>query len=193
MAPFVTEELWQLLFGAPGGMLIGGNWPELDSDMVDAEAGEDLGWLTRLIGAIRAARAELNVPPSAQLQLVVQGAGAPTRARLARHGEAVRRLARLATIVGTEDALPGASLQVVVDEATFALPVGEVIDIGRERARLEKEIARLDGEIAKLRQKLDSPAFVERAPAEVVAEQRERLADAEAMRDRLARALARIV
>jgi valyl-tRNA synthetase len=193
MAPFVTEELWQLLFGAPGGMLIGGNWPELDSDMVDAEAGEDLGWLTRLIGAIRAARAELNVPPSAQLQLVVQGAGAPTRARLARHGEAVRRLARLATIVGTEDALPGASLQVVVDEATFALPVGEVIDIGRERARLEKEIARLDGEIAKLRQKLGSPAFVERAPAEVVAEQRERLADAEAMRDRLARALARIV
>ena len=118
------------------------------------------------------------MPPSAQLQLVVQGAGATTLARLSRHDEAIRRLARLSTIGQTTAALPRASLQVVVDDATFALPVGDVIDIAREQARLEKEIGKLDVEVAKARQKLASPAFVERAPAEVVEELRERLAEA---------------
>ncbi len=192
LAPFVTEELWHRLFGAPDGMLIGGTWPELDGVAFDGRASDDLNWLTRLIGAVRTARAELNVPPSAQLVLVVQGAAPATADRLARHDEAIRRLARLSQISEAQDGLPRASFQVVVDEATFAMPVGDVIDIGREQARLDKDLARQDADIAKMRQKLDSPAFVERAPADVVAELRERLADAEGVRERIALALARI-
>ena len=191
LAPFVTEELWQRLFEAPGGMLIGGTWPEFGDGLADDEASQDMGWLTRLIGAVRTARSELNVPPSAQLRLVVQGAGATTTARLARHEEAIRRLARISAI--DAGSLPSdASLQVVVDEATYVLPVAGVIDIGREQARLQKDAGRLDADIGKMRQKLDNAGFVERAPAEVVAELRERLAESEGTLAKLREALARI-
>jgi valyl-tRNA synthetase len=192
LAPFVTEELWQRLYGAPGGMLIGASWPELGRSLVDAEAEAEIGWLVRAVSAIRAARSELNVPAAARLELRVHGASPATSARLARHGEALRRLARLGSVGEATGAPPRGSLQIVVDEATFALPVGEVVDLERERARLRKETGRLDEEIERLARKLDNPAFMERAQPEVVEEHRERHAEAVASRRRLAQALARI-
>ncbi|MFO1068344.1 MAG: valine--tRNA ligase [Geminicoccaceae bacterium] len=192
IAPFVTEELWDRLFGAPGGLLIGSRWPDLPGDLVDEAAAADLGWLIGTVSAIRAARSELNVPPSAQLALQAHGAGAQSQERLARHGEALRRLARLSAITIDHGEPVRGSLQVVVDDATLAMPLGEVIDLGKERERLQKEIARLAGEVEKLGTKLSNPSFVERAPAEVVAEQRERHAEATATRARLVSALERI-
>jgi valyl-tRNA synthetase len=88
--------------------------------------------------------------------------------------------------------IPPQSLVVVIDEASFALPVGEVVDLAAERARLEKEIGRLTAELAKLDQKLANPDFVARAPAEVVEQQRERLEEAAATCARLTQALQRI-
>ncbi len=192
MAPFVSEALWQDLFAAPGGMLIGAAWPALDEvRLVDAEASAEIDWLIRLVGGIRAARNEVNVPAAARLRLVVQGASATTTARLATHDEAIRRLARLTTI-DTAAALPGQSLQLVVDEASFALPVGDVVDLEVERQRLGRELDKLHGEARKLKAKLGNAEFLVRAPEAVVEEQRERLADAEAMAARLTAALARI-
>jgi valyl-tRNA synthetase len=188
----VTEELWDRLFDAPGGLLIGSRWPQLPADLVDEAAAADLGWLIGTVSAIRAARSELNVPPSAQLALHAHGAGALSRERLARHAEALRRLARLASITIDDGEPIRGSLQVVVDDTTLAMPLGDVIDLGKERERLQKEIARLAGEVDKLGAKLGNPSFVERAPAEVVAEQRERHAEATATRARLVSALERI-
>ena len=196
IAPFVTEELWGQLFRRPGeGMLIVARWPELDPErLVDREAEAELGWLVRAIGAIRAARSELNVPPGARLALHPQGASPATLARLERHREAILRLARLGEIVPDDrpSPPPPQSLVVVVDEASFALPVGHVVDLAAEKRRLEKEIGRLDGDAAKLRGKLGNADFVGRAPAEVVEQQRERLREVETTRGRLAQALRRI-
>src|SRR3954454_3827669 len=69
IAPFVTEELWQELFDQPGGMLIRSPWPRLDESLVDPVVEAELGWLVRLVDAVRAARTELNVPPRARLTL----------------------------------------------------------------------------------------------------------------------------
>ena len=193
IAPFVTEELWSSLFGRPGGtMLIAADWPRLGGELIDGEAEAELGWLVRTIGAIRAARTELNVPPGARLTLHQHGAGAVTLARLERHREAILRLARLAAIVLADGPVPAQALVVVVDETSFALPVGEVIDLATERQRLVKEIGKLDAEAGKLAQKLDNADFVARAPAEVVEQQRERLEEVRATRARLAQALERI-
>ncbi len=192
IAPFVTEELWLQLFERPGGLLIDAAWPRLGGELVDAAAEAELGWLVRLVGAIRAARSELNVPPAARLTLHQSGASAATRGWLERHGEALQRLARIGDIVVEERPVPPQSLVVVIDETTFALPVGEVVDLAAERVRLEREIGKLGTEIDRGRQKLANADFVARAPAEVIDQQRERLAEAEATRDRLAQALRRI-
>ena len=192
IAPFVTEELWQQLFGRPGGLLIGAQWPRLDGGLVDTAADAELGWLVRLIGAVRAARTELNVPPGARLTLHQEGASARTLTWLERHGDAIRRLARIGEIDLSERPAPGQSLVVVVDETTFTMPVTGVIDLAGEQARLDRDIGRLETEIDRGRKKLASPDFVARAPADVVEQQRERLEEAEAMRARLQQALQRI-
>ena len=194
--PFVTEELWEALAppNAPRGhLLIDGSWPDLADTLVHSDAKAEMDWVVRAVSTIRAVRAEINVPPGAKLGLIVRGANAETGARLERHEGLIRRLARLEGIAGADGAhVPKGAVQAVVDEAVFALPVGEVIDIGQEKSRLEKELQKLAGEIGKIDAKLGNENFVARAPEEVVEEQRERLVELHRSRDRLAEAIDRL-
>jgi valyl-tRNA synthetase len=192
LTPFVTEELWLRRYGAPGGPLIAASWPELDPALVDGEAEAELDWLIRAISALRAARSELDVPPAAKLKLVVRDASPVTGARLAEHREALLRLARLAEIEVSQEPVPRGSLQVVVDEATFAVPLAGVIDLEQERQRLDRELAKAREELARFDQKLANPKFLDRAPADVVETQRARRAEVEQTRQKLEAALARI-
>jgi len=188
--PFITEELWDKLgHRAEHGPLIGQPWPAPGS--VDAAADAEMGWLVKLISDIRSARAELNVPAGAKLALLVIGGNATTAARLATHRAAIERLARIEGVEAASSA-PKASLQIVVGEATYALPVGEVIDLKAEGARLQKEIKKLADEVGKIDAKLANAAFVARAPEEVVEEQRERRSQAEQTGARLSAALERL-
>ncbi|MFQ5974273.1 MAG: valine--tRNA ligase, partial [Alphaproteobacteria bacterium] len=114
-----------------------------------------------------------------------------TRGRVARHGEPIRRLARLSEIQMDAEPQSG-SVQTVVDEATVALPLADVVDLDQERARLTREIERLSGDIDKLDEKLANENFTGKAPAEVVEEQRERRTAAATARDRLRSALDRL-
>ena len=108
------------------------------------------------------------------------------------HGLGGRGLARLAIAKPTDGAFPKGSIQAVVNEATIAMPLGEVIDIGKERARLEKEIQKVDGEIGKIEKKLANPGFIAKAPEDVVEEQRERHAEYNQSRTKLSDALGRL-
>ena len=188
--PFITEELWDKLgHRAEHGPLISQPWPTPTS--VDAAADAEMGWLVKLISDIRSARAELNVPAGAKLKLLVIGGNDATAARLETHRAAIERLARIEGVDAAASA-PKASLQIVVGEATYALPVGDVIDLKAESARLQKEIKKLVDEVGKIDAKLANAAFVARAPEEVVEEQRERRAQAEQTGARLSAALERL-
>ncbi|HQS14097.1 MAG: valine--tRNA ligase [Rhodospirillales bacterium 24-66-33] len=188
--PFITEELWDKLgHRAEHGPLIGQPWPAPTA--VDAAADAEMGWLVKLIQDIRSARAELNVPAGAKLKLLVIGGNDTTAARLETHRPAIERLARIEGVEAATSA-PKASLQIVVGEATYALPVGDVIDLKAESARLQKEIKKLADEVGKIDAKLANAAFVARAPEEVVEEQRERRAQAEQTGARLSAALERL-
>ncbi|MDP2377157.1 valine--tRNA ligase [Reyranella sp.] len=188
--PFITEELWDKLgHRSQHGPLIGQPWPVPTA--LDAAADAEMGWLVKLISDIRSARAELNVPAAAKLKLLVIGGNEETAARLDTHRAAVERLARVEGVEAAT-AAPKASLQIVVGEATYALPVGEVIDLKAEGARLQKEIKKLADEVGKIDAKLGNAAFVSRAPEEVVEEQRERRSQAEQTRERLSTALERL-
>ncbi len=190
--PFVTEELWERRYGSPGGALISAAWPDLSADLVDSSAESDIDWLVRTVSALRAARSEIGVPPSAKLALMVHDASEVTRSRLVNHQAALERLARLDKVAATGEAIAKGSLQVVVDEATYALPLADVIDLDQERQRLEKELAKATADLAKIDKKLANPQFLDRAPADVVEEQHSRRADIEQNREKLKAALARI-
>jgi valyl-tRNA synthetase len=188
--PFITEELWGQLAENRATPLISSHWPSLR--VHDAEAEAEMDWLVKLISSIRAVRAEMNVPPSAKLPLLVKGASDVTRARLLTHHGIIAQMARAASIETIDEAPSKGAVQVVVDEATIVLPLVGVIDLDQEKARLTKEIAKLTGEIEKVDKKLGNEAFVAKARPEVVEEQRERREEWMAAKAKLADALQRL-
>jgi valyl-tRNA synthetase len=192
LTPFVTEELWEQRYGARDGLLIGARWPELPAALIDEAAEAELDWLIRLVSSLRAARSELGVPAATRLALEVRDAGAATRQRLERHDGAIRRLARCEDIEIATGPAPGGAVQVVVDEATYVLPLAGVIDLEQERRRLDRELAKAAAQLERFDQKLANPQFLDRAPAEIIEEQRARRAEAELTRRKLEAALARI-
>jgi valyl-tRNA synthetase len=192
--PFITEELWEKTaeFGGPrDGFLMSAEWPELPTSFVDAGAEAEIGWLVELVSEIRSIRAEMNVPPSARPPLTLTGANAATSERLSRHRELIATLARLASVAEAEAPPPGAA-PFVIGEATGALAIAQFIDLAAEKARLVKDIASASSDIERTAKKLANADFVARAPEEVVEENRERLAEAEAAKAKLEAALARL-
>jgi len=192
MMPFMTEELWALT--APEGeerpsLLCHASWPRPDFE--DAEAAAETNWLVDLVSGVRSVRSEMNVPPAAIAPLVVVGADAGTRERLARHDSALRRLARVEAPTFADTA-PGRSAQIVVGEATFCLPLGDVIDLVAEGARLQRELGKVTEEVARIHKKLSNERFVSGAAPEIVASEREKLAEFQAAQEKLGVALARI-
>jgi valyl-tRNA synthetase len=190
--PFITEELWHSLAGDDAGLLISEPWPEISFFGADRDAAAEMEWVVAAITAIRAARAEMNVPPVARMPLLVRDAETAASERLARHQDHFIRLARIERIEPAASVPPGA-IQIVVEAATLILPLGRIVDLGREKARLAKEIGRLDSEIAKIAAKLGNPQFLSKAKPEVIEESRERRADASRDRDRLRAAYDRLV
>jgi valyl-tRNA synthetase len=182
--PFITEELWRQFAGEGAEMLIRADWPDLPPDLHDPEASAEMDWVVAAITAIRAIRTEVNVPTASRLPLLVRDADADATARLDRHREHIRRLARIERIE-TVETVPAGGVAAIVEGTTLILRVGDVIDLGKEKARLAREIGRLDGDLRKFAQKLGNPAFLAKAKPEVVEEQREREADARRDRDRL--------
>ncbi len=192
--PFVTEELWTTLApegGARASMLVTAPWPQLGPALEDAAARDEMGWVVRLISAVRGVRTEMNVPAGAKIPLAFAGASDMTASRVATHRELIERLARVTDLAPVATPPKGA-LQIVVDEATFLLPLAGVIDVAAEKTRLARERDKVAAEIAKIDKKLGNESFVSRAPVEVVEEQRERRAEYEATRARLAEALERL-
>ncbi len=194
MIPFVTETLWEELASAAGikraTALIHAPWPTYEG-MAAKDAQAEIDWVVDTISAIRSVRVEMNIPPGTQLAATVKDASAETKTRLERHNALICANARLSSIK-LADAIPPAAAQVVAGEATVFLPMEGVIDLGKEKDRLKKEIARLEGEIAGIVKKLANESFVAKAPPEVVEENRDRQAAAEAAKAKMAEALARI-
>ena len=184
--PFITEELWSKL--SLRDDLILARWVATDALPEDAAASADIDWLIGLISEVRSARTEVNVPPSAKLAYAVEGASAETQARLAANAAVIERLARI--LPG--DAADGGRLAVVHGEATILIPLGDVIDLAAEKARLEKALAAAAKERDALAGRLSNPGFTEKAKPEAVEKAREDHAARAAEAERLQAALARL-
>ncbi|UVD58331.1 valine--tRNA ligase [Rhizobium sp. Pop5] len=190
--PFMTEELWAHTAGEGkerDTLVCHAEWPA--PSYADNGAADEINWLIDLVSGIRSVRAEMNVPPSATAPLVVVKANNLTRERLFRHDAAIKRLARVEAISLADDAPKGAA-QIVVAEATICLPLGNLIDLSAEKARLEKAIVKTEGEISRINGKLSNEKFVANANPEVVEAERERLEELEGQIASLRIALSRV-
>jgi valyl-tRNA synthetase len=187
--PFITEALWQRLPGRPEGLSLSrAPWPRPDARAHDDGAVGDFGMVQELVAAIRGIRAEYAVAP-----------GQAIRARVARRHAAfdaergtVLRLARLADLeFGSAPEEPGAHA-VLTDGTGVFVPLGDLVDLAKERQRLDAERVRLAGLITGQERKLANEQFVARAPADVVRREREKLASWRTQRDELDAKLARL-
>ncbi|MDI6750927.1 MAG: valine--tRNA ligase [Rhodocyclaceae bacterium] len=173
LIPFITEELWQHLAplaGKSGETIMLAPYPQADESKIDTEAEEWMATLKALVSSCRALRGEMNLSPAQKVPLISAG----DTARLTAYAPYLAQLAKLSAVKAVET-LPDSEAPVQIVGA-FHLMIEIEIDVAAEKARLDKEISRLEGEIAKCEKKLATPSFVERAPATVVAQERERLA-----------------
>lgn len=190
--PFMTEELWGQTAGEGSErptLLCHAEWPA--ASYADDTAADEINWLIDLVSGIRSVRSEMNVPPAATAPLIVVGANNLTRERLEQHAQAIGRLARVEHIDHAAVA-PRGSAQIVIAEATACLPLGNLIDLSAEKARLEKAIAKVEAERGRILGKLANEKFVANAKPELVEAERERLVELDLQKDSLGVALTRV-
>ena len=181
--PFITEEIWQRvapLAGRGGDSIMLAAYPEVDAALEDDAAMADLEWVKRFIVSIRNLRAEMNIPPSQALNVLLRPAGDDSR-RATDNDAFLKAMAKLDTItqLAADEEAPTSSKQLIGD-TELLLPMAGLIDKDAELARLQKELGKVTGEIKRLEGKLNNAGFVAKAPADVVEKEQEKLADYQA-------------
>jgi len=177
--PFITEEIWQVLPGSkttPTIMQAG--YPQSCDRLSFPVDAANMELVMSVISGIRNIRGEMEVPPSKRIAVILSCADGESL-RLMKHNEsAIISMARISDLaIGQEIAQPDdASIQVAGDVQIY-VPLKGLVDVEAEEQRLMKEIGKIEKEIEQFSKKLESPAFVDRAPAEIVAKERQKLAE----------------
>jgi valyl-tRNA synthetase len=184
--PFITETLWQRLPGRAASDSISiSRWPTAADAPHDAAALAEFGSAQGIIGAIRALRAEYGVAPGQPIHVTITEASALARRAIAAESDTVRRLAKIGVLDLDGPAVTNAVTSVLADRTTIMIPLGDLVDVAQECARLAAEATRLDGLAAAQETKLANPQFVARAPAAIVDKERDKLAALRAQADAL--------
>ncbi|MBE0493698.1 MAG: valine--tRNA ligase [Thiomicrospira sp.] len=179
--PFITEEAWQAvapLAGKHGDTIMLQAYPQADNSKIDLSAEAELDWVKQFIMGVRRIRSEMDIAPSKALPVLLSKVSEQDQAWLDRNRLSLMTLAKLASIEILTDANQAPeSAMALVGEMNILIPMAGLIDKSAELARLQKEIDRLKNEQKRLADKLNNDKFVARAPAEVVAKEREKLQD----------------
>ncbi|AJP48674.1 valine--tRNA ligase [Rugosibacter aromaticivorans] len=218
LIPFITEELWQKVAPIAGKAPTDGSesimlqhYPQASEIAIDAAAEAWVATLKEMVTACRSLRGEMNISPAQKVPLIGSGgnnlqkvpesdpkvvqskyrAGVGETATLQNYALYLAALAKLSEVT-VVDTLPATDAPVqIVGE--FRLMLKIEIDVAAEKERVGKELARIEGEIVKAENKLQTASFVERAPAPVVAQERERLAGFIALREKLSAQISRLI
>ncbi|WP_420874354.1 valine--tRNA ligase [Paenibacillus dendritiformis] len=183
--PFISEEIWQHL-PHQGDTITLAAWPEYDAAFEAPDAVSEMSLLMDMIRAVRNIRAEVNVPMSKKIELLVKPANAEYDRNINNNIEYVERFCGTSKLsVDLNASAPGKAMTAVVTGAELYLPLAGLIDIEQEIARLEKEVEHLNKEVERVEKKLSNEGFMAKAPEKVVAEERAKLQDYSGKRDKV--------
>lgn len=187
--PFITEEIWQLtskFTSQNGDSIMLSTYPSVNKDHINLEIEEELTWLQAVIQAIRTIRSEMTITPAKQIPLLVQNLNPVTKERLKKYQSTLIALSKLTNIRSLdENESPPESASAVVGEMELLIPMAGLIDKEAELSRLQREIAKLDKDIALAEGKLNNPKFTDKAPAEIISKEQEKLTQAKLAKNKL--------
>ncbi len=179
LMPFITEEIWQKikpLAGATGETIMHARFPSADESKIDQQALKDVEWLQAVILGVRNIRGEMNISPAKDLNVLFKNGSADDQQRLQANQQFLKKLASLESVtwLNAGNAEP-MSATALVGQMEILVPMAGIIDKGAEIARLTKESNKLQQDIERTETKLGNAAFVEKAPADVVENERKRV------------------
>ncbi|MDR0267747.1 valine--tRNA ligase [Paenibacillus sp.] len=175
--PFISEEIWQHL-PHQGESITLAAWPEFDSSLENAEAAREMSILMDVIRAVRNIRAEVNVPMSKKVELMLKAGDEQLLQIVNRNEIYVQRFCNTSSFTaGLGLEAPDKAMTAIVTGAELYLPLAGLIDIDQEIARLEKELKNLNSEVERVEKKLGNQGFVAKAPAKVIEEEKAKMAD----------------
>lgn len=179
--PFITEEIWQRvapMLEISGPTIMLQPYPIADSQFEFPESVTEVEWMMAFILGIRRIRGEMNIAPGKPLSVLLQNGSTLDRSLLANCTAYLYKLGRLESITWLSDNdNPPESAISLVGELKILIPMAGLIDRDAELLRLDKEIQRIEKELPRIEGKLNNPAFVDKAPADVIAKEREKLTD----------------
>ncbi len=174
--PFITEEIWQRLKRPEEASVVVSEWPRPVPELHDPMAEHDMAFLQQVIGQVRAIRAEMNVPPQAKATLLYRASSEHQASLLESHRDYILQMARLESVSRLRpDHDLHSTASAVVEGVELFVPLADLIDLEVERRRLDREIERLMKQIEASRRKLSNEDFLQKAPAQVVQMEKEKL------------------
>jgi len=172
--PFITEEIWQVLPGNKGSVMIA-EFPRVQEGEVQPKAEADMGLIMDVIGAIRNLRSELNVPPSKQVEAVLQSKNPEALKTVEQNRIYVASLARTEKMTfQTGGQKPKVSATAVAGDVEIYVPLKGLINLDDEEKRIQKEIAKIAEDLSRINLKLQNEEFLRKARAEAVDKEREK-------------------
>ena len=186
--PFITEEIYQALPHSDESIMISA-YPEYSADMDYRGAEDDVDRIITCITQVRARRAEMNVPPSKKAKLYVVTKYEET---FKATEKILEKLASVSEVILTDKYESDDAVMIATDAGSLYIPLSEVIDFEKERARLTAEMKKNDSEIERIEKKLSNEGFVAKAPAQVIEGERAKLKKYLETREALTVALAKL-
>jgi valyl-tRNA synthetase len=186
--PFITEEIWQRTtkLSENGASIMLSAYPQVNEEFINEAIEEELEWLKSAIQAIRTIRSEMSISPAKQIPLFIRNITPELQTRVEKYEHTLKALSKLTQIsyLTPEQTVP-VSATAVLGAIELLIPMADLIDKEAELTRLAKEVAKLDKDISLAEGKLNNPKFTDKAPAEIIAKEQEKLAQAQQAKEKL--------
>jgi len=189
LMPFITEEIWQRttkFTNENGNCIMVSAYPQVDKEFINETVEEELDWLKSAIQALRTIRSEMSISPAKLIPLFIRNITPELKKRVEKYAQTLKVLSKLTDIhyLRADEKVP-VSATAVLGEIELLIPMADLIDKDAELTRLAKEVAKLDKDISLAEGKLNNPKFTDKAPAEIIHKEQEKLAQAQQAKEKL--------